>query len=478
MKDGLDLEAVRKAWKLKLQNRKADVEREIQRREAGPQVPYISDKCPEKYVDVAERIVSLQVKLGEFSREDLSSADVERIKDMKRRVTGLSFRDNIALMVENERFVNYDVIFARHVLQVLDEFDSIYERFYQEYGSIPMNVFSTDVRLFFKNNKNGLSKEEMLKTILEVYRPELANVKIEHHNYDALPRSRQVIEVDERERIVAELNSIAKNGFINDIFSPKYESYFKELCARLKLAGYTFDEFVNRHTSLDFGYCFKADIVSAVRQMAISFLNRYGTTVGIGEKDPYLRSKIEAAQDVVGIYTIGGLLDYLKVPNDNYENSAATLSKGELRAREIILFKKLEEIYPEKTVLSNFTREYPRVYDELSMLAKRFGFADVNDYLKEHGFDRVSDYNRSMERCIYLSDEDIVYYGFLDGCNHVEYAEQWLKGMGIDKLDPYENLGVYRRLIYEGHDTHYKARQQAAASSQEEKKPSQPFDEE
>ena len=151
MKDGLDLEAVRKAWKLKLQNRKADVEREIERREAGPQVPYISDKCPEKYVDVAERIVSLQVKLGEFSREDLSSADVERIKDMKRRVTGLSFRDNIALMVENERFVNYDVIFARHVLQVLDEFDSIYERFYQEYGSIPMNVFSTDVRLFFKN---------------------------------------------------------------------------------------------------------------------------------------------------------------------------------------------------------------------------------------------------------------------------------------------------------------------------------------
>ena len=282
---------------------------------------------------------------------------------------------------------------------------------------------------------------------------------------------------DERERIVAELNSIAKNGFINDIFSPRYEKYFKELCARLKLAGYTFDEFVNRHTSLDFGYCFKADIVPAVRQMVLSFLKQHGTTVGIGEKDPYLRSKIEAAQDVVGIYTIGGLLDYLKVPYDNYENSAATLSKGELRAREVYIFKKLEEIYPEKVVRSNFTRDYPRVYDEISMLSKRFGFADINEYIKSKGFDRVNDYNRKVDRCIYLSDEDIVHYGFLDGCRHIEYAEEWLKGLGIEKLDPYENLGVYRRLIYEGRDTLYKVKQQAAAGPLETQKPTQPFDE-
>ena len=452
MKEGLNVEGAKTAWKLLLERKKEDVEKELKKREAGPKVPYVAETCPEKYRDLAERIVSLQVKLGEFSREDLSKTDVERIKDMKRRDTKLSFKDNIALMVANDGYVNNDTIFARHVIQVLDEFDTIFNRYYQEYGAIPLNVFSTEVRLFFKNHKNGLSKEDMLRGVLEVYRPELANVKIEHHNYEALPRSRQVIEEDEMKRIVAELESIAVNGYIDVIFSPKYETYFKELCARLKVAGYTFDEFISRHTSLDYTYCFSAEIIPAITQMAHSYYRKHGTTVGITEKDPYLRNKIDVAQEVSGVYTIGGLMDHLGIDSDNYENDRSTISREELNYRERKLIARLDELCPDKIIRSAFATKNERLYDEIAFLARRFGFSNINDYLAARGFAREIDYDRKAPRCFYLSERDIEFYEFLRGCEHIECAEAFLAEKGVRKVDPYSNLGVYRRLAYEKRD--------------------------
>lgn len=452
MKEGLNIEGAKTAWKLMLERKMADVEKELKRREDGPKVPYVAETCPEKYKDLAERIVALQVKLGEFSREDLSKADVERIKDMKRRDTKLSFKDNIALMVANDGYVNNDTIFARHVIQVLDEFDAIYNRYYQEYGAIPLNVFSTEVRLFFKNHKNGLSKEDMLRGVLEVYRPELANVKIEHHNYEALPRSRQVIAEDEMKRIIAELESIAVDGYIDDIFSPKYETYFKELCARLKLAGYTFDDFVHRNTSLTYTYCFAAEIMPAVTQMAYSYYEKHGTTVGITDKDPYLRNKIDVVQEVSGIYTIGGLMDYLGIDSDNYDNDKSTISETDLKFRESILLKKLEELCPSRVIMPAFATKNERVYDEIAFLSRRFGFSNINDYLKARGFIRDVAYDRKAPNCFYLSERDIEFYGFLDGCEHVECAEAYLESKGVRKVDPYANLGVYRKLAYEKRD--------------------------
>lgn len=467
MKQGLDLTAVRKAWKLKLENRREDVEKELEKREKGPQVPYVSEKCPENFKALAERLVALQVKLGEFNREDISASDIDRIKDMKRRFTGLSFKDNIALMVENSGFVNYDTIFARHVIQVLDEFDVIYSRFYQEYGEIPMNVFSTDVRLFFKNNKNGLTKEEMLRVILEVYRPELANVKIENHNYDALPRSRQVIEPEEMERIVAELNSIAENGNIDVIFSSKYEAYFKELCARLKIAGYTFERFVSNHTSLDYTYCFKADVLPAVKQMIKSYQKKYGSTRKIDTLDPYLRYKCEVAQEVAGIYTMSGLVEHFGIDGDNLDQEKRTLSMDEIITREKILFTQLEKMYPDKVIPERFTVDNDRLYDELAMIANRRGFKNVNDYLVSKGFSRNITYKKKVDRSIYLSERDIINYGFLEGVEHVELAEQWLASQGITLADPYENLGVYRRLAYEKKDSSQKQGVRAVAKKQQ-----------
>lgn len=452
MKEGLNTQGARTAWKLTLERKRNEIERELQKREAGPQVPYIAESCPEKYRDLAERIVSLQVKLGEFSREDISKADVERIKDMKRRDTSLSFRDNIALMVANDNYVNYDIIFARHVIQVLDEFDAIYNRFYAEYGAIPLNVFSTEVRLFFKNHKKGLSKEEMLRGILEVYRPELANVKIEHHNYEALPKSRQVIADAEMKRIVAELESIAVNGNIDEIFSPKYETYFKELCARLKLAGYTFDEFVNNCTNLSYTYCFSAEIIPAITQMAKRFYQRYETTVGITEKDPYLRNKMDVAQEVAGVYTVGGLMEFLGIESDNYDNDKSIISETDLLRRERRLFATLEELCPDRIIPPSFATKNDRLYDEIAFLARRFEFSNINEYLKERGFLRQIDYDRKAPRCYYLSERDLMYYGFFDGCEHAEMVESYLADKGVRRIDPYTNLGIYRRLAYEKRD--------------------------
>ena len=119
MKEGLNLDAAKKLWRMKLEQRKTLVEREIARKQsAEPLVPCVSDACPEKYVELASRLVALQTKQGEFKREDIAVSDMNKIKDFG-KARKLSFAEAVAVLVDNDAYVNYDVIEARHILRFL-----------------------------------------------------------------------------------------------------------------------------------------------------------------------------------------------------------------------------------------------------------------------------------------------------------------------------------------------------------------------
>lgn len=462
MKEGLNLDGIKYALKLKFERVKPFVKSEHERLSGGAKAPCVSVECPEKLKPLAERLVEIQALNGEIKTEDIEKNDIYRIKDMSREPYKLSFRDAISFMVENAYYVDYDVVNARHILRFLREFEEIYNKYYEQNGAVPLNAFSNETRLFIKNLKSGISKEEVMRTILEVYAPEFADVKMEHHNYELVPKS--PLSKEEINRIVAELSSIANDNNIDSLFSKKYEPYFKKLCERLKMSGYTFHSFITKHSNFDYTMCFKCDIVKATRQMIISYFDKNGTTVGIQYKDPYLYNKIELAKEILGVYTISEVLDLMGIEGDNYDTSKKTLSPEEIAQREKVLFAKLEQIYPDKFITLKSSINESELYEELLFLARRRKFANINDYLATKGFSRDLNYNAKVNRNMYLSERDIVHYDFIKKCKTAEEVEKQLAENGVTLADPYVSLGVYRKLAFEGIDSEVKIEKKSAVN--------------
>ena len=463
MKEGLNLEGARKIWRARLEQRLPLVKREIERRQSQkPLQPCVADTCPEKYVELASRLVALQIAKGEYQREDIPTSDMNKIKDFG-KARGLSFIDSIAVLVEDNAYFNKDVIEARHIISLLDEFDEIYDRIKDQTPEFPMNLLGYDNRKWLLRHNNGLSHSEKMKEVLGVYRPELASLEIVDLNYEMLPRSRQTLSADEVEAIKTQLAKLAdENGSVDMIFDEKHEALFNVLCQRLKATGYTFDKFLERHTEYSYTPCYRGEILSAVKLMALEYQRKFNSLKGMTNQDPYLRYKVESAQEVVRAHSTRDFFNALGIPNDCYDYDSKTLSHSELRRREEVFLKKMQELYPDGKIADSFTK-HERLYDELTMLASRFDYEGIDAYLTAHGFERQVKYTKPEDRTIYLSEFDIMYYRFFVDCKTPDDIARKCEELKLAKVDPAENLKLYRRLICQKQDV----RQKLSTSEQE-----------
>ena len=87
-----------------------------------------------------------------------------------------------------------------------------------------------------------------------------------------------------------------------------------------------------------------------------------------------------------------------------------------------------------------------------------------NDYLYSKGFSRDLNYNAKVNRNMYLSERDIVHYGFIKACKKPEDVETRLAENGVDIADPYIALGVYRKLAFEGIDSEAKTEKKSSVN--------------
>lgn len=454
MKQGLNFDGIKTILKLKFERIKPFVESENFILKNGRLAPSVADNCPENRRELANRLVAIQTEKGELRTEYIDKKDVSTLKDMTKLKSKMSFREVISSLVENACFVDYDVVNARHVLKFLYEFNDIYDKFYEKYGVIPLNAFSDETRIFIKNMKTGLSKEEVMRLMLEVYLPEYAGIQMIHHDFNLVPKSK--LTQEKIDRIMSELSSIAVDNNLDAIFSDKYEAYFKKLCEILKQSGYTFDSFVRKYTNFDYTLCFRCDIVKAVRKMCNGYKSINNTMVGIQQNDSYLYNKIVLAKEIFGVYTLSEVFFMLGIDADNYDTSKRTLSNEEISCREKILFSKLEKLFPDKFIPIKARLKEKNLYEELLFLARRRKFANVNDYLAKNGFTRDLNYNSKLNRSMYLSERDIIHYGFLNGCKTAEEAECELTENGVILADPYINFGVYKKLANQKLDSEAK----------------------
>lgn len=427
-------------WKEHLKQLTPTILEQIEWLRAGKVQASVNSECPEKLLEVAKRLVELQNASGEYQRNQISKEDIEKIKYFSKTLK-ISFEDVVKLAVSNSRYVSKDVVEARGVVGYVLEIQSVYENIYKKHGVFPINAMNAEVKRACRNFKTDVSIKDKIEAIVEVFLPELSGMEIVEADYSISPQNKYELTTEEVERLVAYFKAHAQDGKVDSCFELENQKEFLEVCKLLAKANMSPDEFLKKWTDLTYSKCYSVDIIPATKQMVSSYRERFRTTQKITDFDPYLRSKIEAAERMLGKYTIKDLLTYLKVQNDNLGEGRNALSREELEAREFHLIKKLKEFYPNGKIHKNFIRTYPAFYEELKLLASRLGNGNIDNYLAHFGLSRESFHEQHSENVFYLSERDMVFYGFS------EMAPADFDECNISELNPRDYFGIYNRLI-------------------------------
>lgn len=433
-------------WKQHLRELTPIIMEQIEWLEKGEVVASVSSSCPEKLKTVAEHLVEIQNSVGEYQRNQISKEDIERIKYYS-KTSGLGFYEVVKLAVNNSRYVSKDSLEAKGVVGFIIEIQSVYNKFYKQNGVFPINAMSAESKRACRSFKTDVSLKEKIEAIIEVFLPELQGINIVDRDYSIVPQSKYELSEQEISGIVAFFESKAIAGKINSCFDTENQKDFLEVCKLLAKANMTVDEFLKKYTNLSYTKCYSAEIVPAVKQMVLSYQERFDTTTKIREFDPYLRSKIDAAERAVGKYTIRDLLNYWRIPNDNTWEGRNSLTRADLEVRERGLVEKLNEFYSNGVIEKDFIKTHLDLYEELKLLSNRLYQCGIDEYLRKLGFVRQSSHSQASESVIFLSEADLKYYGFNDMAP-LDFDE-----CEIAELNPRDYFGVYNKLVWQGLDS-------------------------
>ena len=433
-----------KLWKEHLKELNPVIKEQLEWLEKGKVEASVNPNCPEKLRSVAERLVEIQNTVGEYQRNQISKEDIERIKYIS-KILKLSFDDVVKLAVSNSRYVSKSAIEAKGVVGFVLEIQSVYDKFYKTHGVFPINAMSAESKRACRNFKTDVSLKEKIEALIEVFLPELQGII--DRDFNIISQSKYELTENEVKFLIDYFNSMAESENIDKCFELANQESFLACCKLLSKANLSLDDFLKTYTNLDYTKCYSAEIVPAVKQMVLSYKERFDTTTRIREYDPYLRSKIDAAERYVGKYTIRDLLNYWQIPNDNQMDGRNSLTLIELGRRQDYVIEKLKELYPDGVIEEEFIKKHPEMYEELKLLSNRLYQCGIDEFLRKFGFVRIRSHAQSAENVIYLSSRDILRYGFsqmnpndLDECN-------------ISTLSPSSYFGVYNKLVSQKMDS-------------------------
>lgn len=436
----MDKEQELREWKNRLKELVPSIKEQIDWLRAGKVNAEVNPNCPEKLREVAERLVEIQNANGEYQRNKISSADVEKIKYYSKQ-NNLSFHEVVALAVSNSRYMSKTAVEARGVAGFILEIQSVHSKYYDKHGALPINAMNAEVKRACRNFKTDVSLKDKVEAIIEVFLPELEGVKIVDRDLSVEPQQKPELSSVEIVALIEYFNKMARKGKIDKCFEPDNQREFLKHCKTLSSVGMSLDEFLSKYTGLTFTKCYEIKVVPAIKQMIRSHQARTGTTRKITVTDPYLRHKIEVAQNETGKYSMVELLDELNIIGDNLGDGRAHLSAREVRERRTRLVSKLKELYPSGQIDKDFIKAHPEEYAEAKLIFNRFGFSSMDEFLNSEGFSRERSHQRVMDSVFYLSERDLRYYS-------LSYINpETLKEWGLKELEPADYIGVYGKLI-------------------------------
>lgn len=433
-------------WKDHLRDLVPKILEQIDWIEKGKVKAEVNPDCPEKLRELASRLVEIQNASGEYQRNQISKEDVEKIKYYSKQ-NKIGFNDVISLAVNNSRYLSKEAIEARGVAGFITEIQSVYDKYYEQYGVFPINAMNAEVKRACRNFKTDVSIKDKVESIIEVFLPELNGINIVEKDLSVIPKEKGGLTSEEILDLIHYFKSRARHGKIDACFEQEYQEEFLQKCKILDKANMSVFEFLTTYTNLSYSKCYSVQPVPAVVQMLKSYMKRYGTTRNITTQDPYLRHKIEVVQKITGKYSMLDLINFLHVKGDNTGEGRVQLSETEIISRSGALLRKLQAFYPNSQIDADFIKHHPEEYEELKLISSRSGFRTMDEYLNHHGFTRAVSHTRKADNVFFISEDDFEYYNFYS-MNPDSYKE-----LEVTDLNPRDYIGVYNKLIAQGLDS-------------------------
>lgn len=396
--------------------------------------------------EVAVGLIDIQKRNGVVSWSEISPLHKGRIQELQKKYK--IPREQVIKRLANVRYLSYAQVEIQNYASVLEDIDNVYQKYAKQSGVFPLNALSKRTSEILKGYRVGVSFPNKVKLILQVFRPEMADIKIVQYDYTQTIKPAYYLSPEEFEGLAQEiLQKFAdKDRNIDKIFAPESEAYLKNLITVLKLNHITFDEFARKH-NLEYSRCYIVPSVTAAKQMYSSYHSRYGTYRGLQDKDGYVCKKLDMVKLIEKRYTLRELLEYWGWESDN-AISSPTLSETDLLELERLLARRIHEIYPTRRIGKGFNESHRPEYEKARMIASRKGYLDVDLYLASLGFTREKSERKTFKDKFCLSERDLFYYGFITSDMTPEQIENVLNAFEISFANVEDYVGFYRRLSY------------------------------
>lgn len=431
------------------------VKEEQLKREKGYSDPRVSSSAPLELQEGLQALVDIQLSKGSFTRKDIPKDLNYKIMTFasKRKI---SFKEAISLLIENDRYMSPEEIDVQNIADLIVDIRETYKACEKKYGGLPINALSEQSRNYLSNKKIKLNLKDKLKIMIDLYCPELSDVKIIERS-NLFSQDKYFVRDDQLlQNIAGEIREkfTNKHGSVDALFDPENEQYLTDLLTVLHENRISFDEFIKQVAGLEYTECYSLESFKALKKMIETYHMMTGTYRGITTNDPYLRTKIDMVQEQHSTFDLGSLLQMYGIVNNDVMTNHQQLSPTEIHEKEQELLNRLCVVYPEKVIDKGFSVVYPGLYDSALELSKRYSYPSVDAYLNDRGFKRVNDYMRaSTKKDMTLSEFDLFNYGFLYPSITEQEIIDMIQTYNLEILPVELNRAAYARLISQKRDS-------------------------
>ena len=422
-----------------------------------PQEPKVAEGVEEEYVGLAEKLVEIQKETGSIFPKNLTDAELVRLKRLAKK-NNISTKEAVAMLVENENYISKDVADTNGLVRVFDDIKNIAETSGKEINAIPVSLLSEGSRAFLVNKRFNLPLKNIVEEFIKIYLPEYQHIRVS--SSEIRPKitgnkKHHLNNLQDFEEILAK-EFADKSGNIDSIFKPENKDILKQLIFALNNSNVTFDNYMNM-TGMTYTKIYRLEPLVAIRHMLKQYFNKYKTFKDITTNDPFLRKKIDVAEEVSNIHSLNELLEHLGLPTVAGESLKKT-SAYKIDTREAKLIDVLIEEFPDKFIPEKTYKTHEKLSDEIVYMAKRRGFDYADDYLKSIGFVRNSKQQIKLAEAKFLmTEEDLLHYNFIEKEN-IKQFDKIIEKFNGELATVENNYSTYSMLLFgEKYQTKHKA---------------------
>ncbi len=439
------------AFKLRLETSRKYVQELLANVEYGePEIVSGLDKIRQ---ETAERIFKLQKQNGKIRRSEMEFNDVNRVREIQRKFN-ITFEEAMQRLVKNVVYQSVERQFAENYVFILRDVENILKNYGDELKVFPMNALSKESLAKLDSNEVGLSNTVKLRTILDTYVPDFMNLEIVTNDYSVVAKKYYSLSNQELQNLADEIKKeyADEDGKIDKIFAKENSKGLIKLLESLAYNNLTFEKFAIKY-DLNYTRCYNMSSIDAVKQMVQSYYSKYHSFNNIKKNDQYLFTKLSTVRKQENMLSNQQLFSSWGLDISGMVTPTVVISDQDILDMHDKIKVLLANVYPDKIVKNNFSRNNKNLYTMIGKVSRRLGFSNIDSYLESIGYTRQSEiYRSTYKNMMCLSERDLIFYGFFYGVTDASEIENIMKNKNITLAEVENYAGFYTKLAYEKFD--------------------------